>query len=76
MAARPMVRDGAVYWKHEYQRLADLVALHGDEILGEKDAHQYRLMKKFARQIGDILSTVADIVQPRDFEQLERYGFE
>jgi internalin A len=66
----------AVYWKQEYQRLADLVALHGDEILGEKDAHQYRLMKKFARQIGDILSTVADILQPRDFEQLERYGFE
>jgi hypothetical protein len=33
-------------------------------------------MKKFARQIGDILSTVADSLQPRNFEQLERYGFE
>jgi internalin A len=65
----------AVYWKREYERLAAVVAEHGDEILGEKDAHEYRLMKKFARQIGDILATVADILLPKDFAQLEAYGF-
>jgi internalin A len=65
----------AVHWKEEYEGLASMVREHGDEILGEKDAHQYRLMKKFARQIGDILATIADVLQPRDFQQLIKYGF-
>jgi internalin A len=66
----------AVHWKQQYERLADLVAAHGDEILGEKDAHRYRLMKKFSRQVGDVLATVADILQPSNFEQLKTYGFD
>jgi hypothetical protein len=66
----------AEHWKQQYQRLAALVAEHGDEILGEKDAHKYRLMKKFSRQVGDILATVADIPQPRDFERLKSCGFD
>jgi internalin A len=65
----------AVHWKQQYEELASIVRERGDEILGEKDAHQYRLMKKFSRQIGDILATVADILQPRDFKQLEVYRF-
>jgi hypothetical protein len=44
-------------------------------ILGEKDAHQHRLMKKFAGEIGDILATVADTPQPRDFDEFVTYGF-
>jgi len=65
----------AVHWKKEYEDLASMVREHGDEILGEEDARQYRLMKKFSRQIGDILATAADILQARDFEQLKTYGF-
>jgi internalin A len=59
----------------EYGKLAALVKEHGDDILGEKDTHQYQLMKRFSRQIGDVLATVTDILQPRNFEDLESYGF-
>jgi internalin A len=47
----------------------------GIDILGENDAHQHRLMKKFANEIGDILWTVADTLQPRDFDEFVKYGF-
>jgi hypothetical protein len=32
-------------------------------------------MKKFASEIGDILATVANILQPRDSEEFVKYGF-
>jgi internalin A len=32
-------------------------------------------MKKFASEIGDILATVADVLQPRDFDEFVKYGF-
>jgi len=65
----------ALHWKHEYDALAAMVREHGDEILGEKGEREYRRMKKFSRQIGDMLATVADILQPRDFEELKKCGF-
>ena len=34
------------------------------------------LMQRFFTQVADILGTLADIVQPRTFEELERYGFD
>ena len=33
-------------------------------------------MQTFYTQVADILGTLADIVQPRTFEELKRYGFE
>jgi internalin A len=65
----------AVHWRQEFGKLDALVKKHGYDILGEKDAHQHRLMRKFANEIGDILATVADILQPRDFEEFVKYGF-
>jgi hypothetical protein len=35
------------------------------KFLGESDLKQYRLMKNFCHIVGDILSTVNDIFQPR-----------
>jgi internalin A len=32
-------------------------------------------MKRFSNHIGEILATVTDILQPRDFADLEKYGF-
>jgi internalin A len=52
-----------------------LVREHGIDILGEKDAYQHRLMKKFAGAIGDILATEADVLQPGDFDEFITYGF-
>jgi hypothetical protein len=51
------------------------VKKHGIGILGENDAYQYRLMKTFVSQIGDILWTVADTLWPRDFDAFLKYGF-
>ncbi len=65
----------AVHWRQEFGKLDALVKKHGIDILGEKDAHQHWLMKKFANEIGDILATVADILQPRDFDEFVKYGF-
>jgi internalin A len=65
----------AVHWRQEFGKLGALVKEHGIDILGEKDAHQHRLMKKFANEIGDILATVADVLQPRDFDEFLKYGF-
>jgi len=65
----------AVYWREEWDKLNVLVKQHGYDILGERDAHQHRLMKKFANEIGDILWTVADILKPRDFDEFAKYGF-
>jgi internalin A len=65
----------AVYWRDKLKKLDALVKKHGIDILGENDAHQHRLMKKFANEIGDILWTVADTLRPRDFDTFLRHGF-
>ena len=65
----------AVYWRNESEELEAIVKQHGFDVLGGKDYERYRLMKEFAHQIGPILATVTDILQPRTFEELERYGF-
>jgi internalin A len=65
----------AAHWREECGKLDALVKQYGYDILGERDAHQHRLMKKFANEIGDILWTVADILNPRDFEEFVTYGF-
>jgi internalin A len=64
----------AAYWKEEVEKLEALVKKTGYDILGAKDHQHYRMMKEFFYHIGDILATVADIVQPKTFEELERYG--
>jgi internalin A len=65
----------AAYWRKESADLEAVVTEYGYDLLGEKDFQRYRLMKEFAYQIGNILATVTDILQPRSFEELKRYGF-
>jgi hypothetical protein len=65
----------AAHWRDECGKLDALVRQYGYDILGERDAHQHRLMKKFANEIGDILWTVADTLNPSDFEEFKKYGF-
>jgi internalin A len=66
----------AVHWKREHDELDALARQHGATILGEHGHHQLMRMQHFYTQVADILGTLADIVQPRTFEELERYGFE
>jgi internalin A len=49
---------------------------HGIDILGNKDHQLYKMMKDFSRHIGDILTTIADVLHPRTFEEFEQYGFD
>ena len=65
----------AIHWKKRHDELAALVKEHGYDIIGEKDSLQLRRMRDFSRNVGDILATVADTLQPRDFAELEQYGF-
>ena len=66
----------AAHWREESGQLETLVNAHGFDLLSEKDYRHYKLMKDFSSHIGDILTTVADIVQPSTFEDLEKYGFD
>ena len=65
----------AIYWREQSAQLEAIVNKHGFDLLGAQDYSHYKLMKDFSSHIGDILTTVADIVQPRTFEDLEKYGF-
>lgn len=64
----------AVHWKREYDELNTMLQEVGPGILGESDFKQFKLMQQFALQVGDILGTVTDVLQPRSFEELERWG--
>jgi internalin A len=65
----------AAYWREQCEKIALLTKEHGVDLLGTKDYEQYRLMREFSFHIGDILATVADVLQPRSFDELVKYGF-
>ena len=66
--------DWAIYWKQEHDALESRVRQHGTFILGELGHRRLTQMRNFYTQVPDILGTFAGIVQPRTFEELERYG--
>jgi internalin A len=66
----------AIYWKEQYDEVEALVKTHGYDILGEADVQHFRRMKDFCRNVGDILATVADILQPHGLDELVKYGFD
>jgi hypothetical protein len=65
----------AIHWKQQHDELEALIKKHGYDTLGERDAQQLRRIRDFSRNVGDILATVADILQPRSFDELARYEF-
>jgi internalin A len=73
---RPTDRaDWAIHWKQEHDALESRARQHGTFVLGELGNRQLMQMHNFYTQVPDILATLADIVQPRTFKELERYGF-
>jgi hypothetical protein len=67
--------DWAIHWKKEHSALESRALQHGPVVLGELGNRRLMQMRIFYTQVTDILGTLADIVQPRTFEELERYGF-
>jgi internalin A len=65
----------AVHWRMELARLDALVREHDIDILGENGVRERLLIRKFAHETADILATVADVLQPRDFDEFVAYGF-
>jgi internalin A len=45
-------------------------------VIATKDLDDLKLMQLFTNHVGDILRMFADIVQPRSFEELKKYGFD
>lgn len=72
-AARTRV---AIHWKQQHAELEALLREHGTDVIGESDFKRLRLMGAFYRDVSEILATMADIVRPRTFEELARYGFD
>jgi internalin A len=65
----------SVHWKHQYDALNAFAHKHDAVRLGEHGFRRLQQMEKFYIQVADILGALADIVQPRTFEELQRYGF-
>jgi hypothetical protein len=53
--------------------LENIINRYGVEILGEDDIKQFKLMKGFTGRVSDILAMVADRLQPRSFDELEKH---
>ena len=64
----------AVYWQQESEKIRALIQ-ERPEIFGESDFRRYRLMRIFSQEIGEIVATLTDILQPKTFEEFEKYGF-
>jgi hypothetical protein len=61
----------ADYWKSEYEPLVLKVA-----VLGTRSHKEFKLMQDFVNHVEEILSLFANIVQPCNFEDLRKYGFD
>jgi internalin A len=66
----------AVYWQQEYEKVHQLIHDHGPDVVGPRGFREYKLMGHFSRSVAEILETVADRLQPRNFEDLARYGLD
>jgi internalin A len=66
----------ATYWHEERLRIESEVKAYDITRLGTRDFNTLRMMQKFSNEVGDILEAIADKVQPRSYEEFERYALE
>jgi internalin A len=66
----------AIYWRQEYEKVDQLVHDHGPDVVGRRGFQEYKLMGDFRRWVAEILEAVTDHLQPRDFEDLVKYGLD
>ena len=67
----PMERsDNAVYWLEQYEPLNERVRKYGINVIGNEDRIALGLMQKYAYEIGNILTAVADVLRPRSIDGL------
>ncbi|VUX45208.1 conserved hypothetical protein [Candidatus Defluviicoccus seviourii] len=63
------------YWQSEFTELEAIVKNINFFNLSDKHFKALQCARAFSRDVSGILGTVADILQPRDFEDLVKYGF-
>ena len=61
----------ARHWREKYEAEKDHV-----EDMGAQDRTQHFRLKQFAADVGEILSHVVDVLQPRTLDDLEAYVFD
>ncbi len=67
--------DHAIFWQDEHDKLEARIRERPASV-GRKGYDTYHQMSRFYYDLADILTLIADIVQPRTLEQFERYGFD
>ena len=66
----------AIHWRQEYEKVDQLIHDHGPDVVGRRGFQEYKLMGDFRRWVAEILEAVADRLQPRDFDDLVKYGLD
>jgi internalin A len=66
----------AIHWRQEYEKVHQLIHDHGPDVVGPRGFQEYKLMGDFRRWVAEILETVADRLQPRNFEDLAEYSLD
>ncbi len=65
----------AGFWKQQHDQLRSDIDKVGVDAVGLEDLRVYRLMQEYYNKVSDILAGFANILQPRNFEDLKTYGF-
>jgi internalin A len=63
----------AAYWMKQYDSFRER-ARENPGILAARDLERFKLMSDFAHRVGDVLDTIADHIQPRNFDEFVRTG--
>ena len=66
----------AIHWRQEYERVPTLIHDHGADVVGRRGFQEYKLMGDFRRSVAEILETVVDRLQPRNFDDLAKFGLD
>jgi internalin A len=66
----------AIHWRQEYEKVDQLIRDHGADVVGRRGFQEYKLMGDFRRWVAEILEAVVDRLQPRNFEDLAKYGLD
>jgi hypothetical protein len=66
----------AIHWQKEYESVDALIRDHGPDVVGRRGFQEHRLVGDFRRWVAEILEAVVDRLQPRNFDDLAKYGLD
>jgi internalin A len=65
----------AAYWAKQKQEIDEIIKETGIGIVGETVLKKYKCMQDFVAQTSEMLSLIADVLKPQDFDTLLERGF-